>query len=303
MKTIFETPIDNSYRYKLTDYEKGEMLPLVSDTMFHTMFYNESRKQYVAYFIALALNKNYEEILKTIELSKNELDKDNYHTSNKSVDFVCTIDGEIFNIEMNNNPKKQPLERNIDYMQKLYSANMKTGSKYNYNKVIQININNFNFNGNTKEIEHFYFKNEEGKVLTDKLHIIYIYLPLIRKKLYNKEKLSKLEKLLLVANEKESEKIKEFCKGDKIMEEYRDDATDASIDYQVLGLFDREKDLERVRMLELEDARKEGHEEGLEEGIKEEKIETARRLLDKKIDIELIKEITDLSIDEIKSLQ
>lgn len=44
--------------------------------MFHTMINNENRKQYASCFFANFLNKDYEEIYKTLKFVKTELDKD-----------------------------------------------------------------------------------------------------------------------------------------------------------------------------------------------------------------------------------
>ena len=53
----------NSYELKeLKELKKGERIPIVSDTMFHVMLNNSSRKQYSAYLIALVLNLDYEKV-------------------------------------------------------------------------------------------------------------------------------------------------------------------------------------------------------------------------------------------------
>ncbi|MCI6847313.1 MAG: hypothetical protein MR835_00445 [Erysipelotrichaceae bacterium] len=44
-------------------------------------------------------------------------------------------------------------------------------------------------------------------------------------------------------------------------------------------------------------------EQGIEQGIEQNKISTAKKMLEKNIDIDSIKEITGLSLDEIKELK
>ena len=308
MKTILERLFIDSDRYKLSDYKEGEVFPIVSDVMFHTMLNNESRKQYVSYFLSLVLEKSYEDIYNGIVFSKEQLDKENYHDSKKTVDLVCTIDGKVYNVEMNNNMDIPSLERNISYMEKLYSSSMKRGNKvYHYNNVVQININNFNFEGNENEIDKFYIMNSNKEVLTNKIQIIYIYLPLIRKKLYNKEKLTLLEKLLLVFNEKESEELNQMMKGDKIMSAYRNDAYEASQDSEVLGLYDKEKEQERLEYLRLEYATEKGIEQGIEQGIQrgseQTRMEIAKNFLALDIPIEKISTATGIDIETLKNLK
>ena len=50
-------------------------------------------------------------------------------------------------------------------------------------------------------------------------------------------------------------------------------------------------------------AKEEGFEEGIKAGIKEEKIETAKRMLKQEIDIETISLITELEREEIEKLK
>ena len=129
------------------------------------------------------------------------MDKNRYHDSNQTVDFVCELEGEVYNIEMNNNTSISSLERNVSYVHELYKSKMQRGGTYNYQKTIQINLNNFSFFLNDKTMEEYQLRNEDGVILTDKIKIIFIYFPKIRKKLYNGDELTKLKKLLLVFNE------------------------------------------------------------------------------------------------------
>ena len=51
-------------------------MPMVSNSMLHAMIANENRKEYASYFLAHFLNRNYEEVYKTLELVRTENDKD-----------------------------------------------------------------------------------------------------------------------------------------------------------------------------------------------------------------------------------
>lgn len=322
MNSILERKFDLSNRYELSDYKKGEMFPAVSDTMFSTMFNNSSKKKYVSYLLSLVLNKDYDEIYNSIEFSKDKLDNDNYYDSKRSVDLVCKIEGEYYNIEMNNNNKRSMLERNIEYVSKLYSDSNKTGNDYIYNKVVQININNFSFDGYDKVFDTFNIQNSDGEILTNKIIIIYISLPNIRKKLYNKLELNELEKLLLVINEKDSDELSKLIGGNRIMKDYREDAYNSSQDEHIVGLYDREAMLERLKKIDLLEEHEEGYEEGIEEGIAqgfeqgikrgiEQGIEQGKKetmssliksMYQKNISIEMISEITNTDIKKIKRI-
>ena len=76
---------------------------------------------------------------------------------------------------MNNRSSISVLERNLDYLGKIY--------------------------GNKKVVQRFLFKEDDGSdvYFTDKIQIYNIYLPLI------KEKLSKFEEILLIFNENDKD--------------------------------------------------------------------------------------------------
>ena len=67
----------------------------------------------------------------------------------------------------------------------------------------------------------------------------------------------------------------------------------------IVGLYDKELHEEKLRITELEEPR----EKGIEIGTKRSILETARNMLKKKLDINLIAECTGLSKEEISNLK
>ena len=315
-----ERNISEEGSYKFKERYPGFKIPIVSDSMFHTMISNENRKQYVSYFFASLLNKDYDEIYNSIKFVKTELDKDIDNEGSKRVDFICKIDNEYVLLEMNNKPSRVILERNFMYAAKIYGNKVVKGAEYNYSKVISININNFYFKGLNKAIQKFVLKEERSEeVYTDKIQIYNIYLPLIKKKYYNKEELSKPEEILLIFNENDKDLLNKLSEDDIIMREYIKDATDASRDGQWAALeYDKEvhdkmiqnsmlreaneKGIETGKKLGIETGKKLGIETGKKLGIDERNLEIARNLLKKNIDINTISECTGLSLEKLKEL-
>ena len=285
--------------YKKEEYYKGYKIPIISDTMFKTMINNTDRKQYASLLISIVLKKDYKEIYDNIEFIKGTLDKEREIEKGREVDFICKVDNEYVGIEMNNNFSKSALERNISYCMDIYKSNLRRGESYSFNHVVQININNFFFKGNDQGEEEYSLKNNKGELLTDKIKIFNIYLPLIRKKYYNGEELSDLEKLMLVFNEEDNEKLSKVYEGESIMEEYVKDAKRASMEDDIVGLYDKELHEEKLRITELEEARNKGFEAGKNESI----LETARNLLEEKVNIDTISKCTGLSKEEINNLK
>lgn len=191
---------------------------------------------------------------------------------------------------MNNNTTHSQLERNISYINDLYKSKMISGHPYDYQNVLQININNFFFIGNENTIEGYKLRDKKRNILTNKITIIFIYLPKIKEKYYNKDRLTELEKLLLVFSEKGSKNLDRIMKGDKIMSEYRKGSLETSEN--------KELHLKMLHNTELQEARQ----EGMEQGRKEEKIETAKNLLKNGVSLEIVMKSTGLTEEEINRL-
>ena len=138
------------------------------------------------------------------------------------------------------------------------------------------------------------------------IKIINIYLPNIRKKYYNKEELNELDKIMLVLNEEDNNNLSKLYKGERVMEDYVKDAKRASINDDIVGLYDKELHEELLRNTELYNAEQKGLNKGLKEGkengIRENKIETAKNMLKESISIDIISKVTGLTKEEIEKL-
>lgn len=291
---MLERKTSKKNAYVKKEYTKGYKIPIISDTMFETMINNESRKKYAVLIIASVLKRDYDEIYDSIEYVKNKLDKQLDIEKGREVDFICKLKDEYIGIEMNNNYSKESYERNISYAMGIYKSKEIRGSRYSFNKVIQININNFTFENNNKEVEEYALRNEDGEYLTEKIKIINIYLPNIRKKYYNKEELNELDKVMLVLNEEDNNNLSKLYKGERVMEDYVKDAKRASINDDIVGLYDKELHEELLRNTELYNAK--------QKGIRENKIETAKNMLKESISIDIISKVTGLTKEEIEKL-
>jgi predicted transposase/invertase (TIGR01784 family) len=316
-KCTLDRKISTIGNYPLLEYYDGYKIPIVSDSMFKTMINNESRMEYICYLISALFDEDYNEVLNNTTFIKTELDKVKKEESKKTVDLLCKIKGKIINVEVNNNTSKSLLERNLAYMFSLYHGDMKEGSKYRFNNIIQVNINNFRFSGKKDVLEECYITNirklpkdiNDFDIYSNKIRIINIYLPNINKKEYNKLKL--YEKLLLIFNENDEELLNDLSEGDEIMEKYVKESKEASEKDEVIGMYNEELHKEKLRLAEIDEFRELGHEEGLKEGLekgmqqgtKKTKEETAKKMLQEGLDISIISRCTDLSIEEVEKLK
>ena len=96
-------------------------------------------------------------------------------------------------------------------------------------------------------------------------------------------------------NVKSYEEAEELAKGDKNLMSTVEMVRDFVSDPEIRSLFDRDK-------LKEESAELRGREAGIKEGKNLGIIETAKNMLKKNCDINLISEVTNLSISDIKKL-
>ena len=298
-KALLDKSVSNNMAYKLKTRHKGYRIPLVSDVMFRTMFFNETRKKYGCYLIALLLNQDFNEVFENTTLIKPTVDEEKADKSRKTVDYLCRIDGVLVNVEMNKNKTRTNLERNLDYMFRLHGGGMKIGDDDNYECCIQINVNNFAFEGKDEVLDEYMIVNLSNidEIYTNKVHIYNIYLPNIRKKDYNS--LKDYEKLLLIFNEEDDEVLDMLSEGDDIMKEYIEDSKNASEQDEVIGMYDKELNDEMLKKAEI----RENREEAFNEGALEKARETALNMLQDNLTLDTIAKYTGLSLEELNVLK
>lgn len=173
----------------------------------------------------------------------------------------------------------ETLERNIEFINRLYGSKTKIGSDYIYPKTIQFNLNNFFIEGNDKIVDKYFLQNNEKVKLTDKINIINIYVPNLMRKCYNKtnKELSDFERYLLILLEKDIDKAREIGGLDLFMKDTINEAINVS---RLEGFGESYNHI----AAEMEQEYKDGVEEGIEQG----KIETAKRMYELGIEKELI---------------
>ena len=198
--------IDKEHKYiikmkKPEEITEDYKIPILSDCFFKTMFLNEGRKKYSCLLLSYLLNIPYDKLLENLEFGKNELDKRKNISKGEKADFIAHIDDATIDIEINCNNRIEILERNIEYMDRLYSKTIKIGDKkYHYTQSILININNFAYKGKEKVKYICYLTDDDNDAITDKKIIIQIYIPNLIRKWYTSgiESLTEEEKYLLL---------------------------------------------------------------------------------------------------------
>ena len=290
---LYDYDIDKTYSIDIRgSLGINEKMSGFSDTLFKAIFQNENKLIYSALLLSYILKDfTLEEILNNLILVKNELDKTVANKKGLRSDYVALLNGTKINIELNNNSSITTLHRNMEYAFRLYSSNVKIDDKtYDYRQTIQIHLNNFAFKNNDKTIDIYTLRNDEGTNLSNKIIIVQIYVPNIRKKWYTSGigSLTELERYVLTIMEKNIQVSKKLGKGHKIMEDYIKEAVIASNDEILLEAYDKEWAL---------------RDEGVRDGIEQKELEIVCNMLKENMDTNLISKITGLSLEEIDSIK
>lgn len=232
------------------------------------------------------------EVQKEVQLETNFLE-------NKigRLDILATVnDGTKINIEMQIRDYKNTLERSLFYASSLYTSAVNRSSNYSeIPKTISIWILKFDEfeEGPFHEIARLK-RDYENMILTDKFEIHFIQLPKFRRKCKTiSSKLDewltfisfeKWEELSMIENEhvKKAEEELEYLSGDEAERRKAEILENGARDY-AFGISGARK-------------------EGLEQGEKEKSIQIAKKMLEKKMDINVISELTGLTKEEIEKL-
>jgi len=291
-----------------------ELLLCTYDCMFKSVMLDPDNVDYLVGYINMITKLPIDIIKKNIKIENIEHTIENKKDKKLKSDIIVSIGKLYINIEMNKDYYDGLFLKNSAYTHKISSSMYNVGDDFSSEfRIYQINFDNFTrFNGK-KEIYKFIMKEEDTNEILDESYINYhVDLEYIYNTCYNKSvnKLSKFERycLMLMADTKEF--ASKVSGDDKVMNKVRDKIEVLSEDEKMIGLYDAEKIAEKVKNTQIKSARNEGIKEGIEKGIKQgiekgieqEKINIVTNMLNKSLDINLISEVTGLSIEQIKNL-
>lgn len=285
---------------------ENKVVPFLFDPIFKSVLKDDGMRGILAFLISeiTGLNKNY--VMENIDFKDNELKKYRYIEKGKIADLIVYIENNIINIEANQFLNVGVIDKNNSYHYKIASESLNKLKPL----VIQINIDKKNsFN---ELITKFQLRDESGKYTLDNKFINYhINIDNVLKKEYNKEKLTRFEKILLLMVIEEKNTLRQISKNDKEMGYMVDKIEEMALNDGIVGLYDKEKAIERVNAINKMEAINEGLAKGLAEGLAKGKIEgalnakmeIAKNMINENISMDLIKKITGLKTEEIENLK
>ena len=283
-----------------------EKLKLTNDFIFKKVFGKKGNESILKDLLEAILKIK----IKKIELQAEvELERELIDDKTGVLDIEATIDDNtIIDIEMQMRNQYNMKERSLFYWAGLYYTGLKKKEEYKENKrVITINIVNFDMFKEGPYHEKIELRREYKNILlTNKLEIHFIQLSKFLKE-GQEEKDKKMWQWLTFICNKNRKEVERVMKENKEIEKANEELEYLTGDDAVRRIaFLREK-AERDYITNMSGARKAGlemgREEGRKEGEKEKTIEIAKEMLAKGIEIELIKEITKLTEEELENIK
>lgn len=308
-------------KIKITN-ENNEQVKLLSpklDIIFQALFGEIGSERITRRFLKSIIKEE----IKDINLNQNTILRREYEDDKLGIlDIVAKINGnENCNIEMQLVDTGELEERMLYYWSKLYAKEIKKGEKFDkLQKTIVILLADFELDKLRNLDYHTEWKIIDTKtkktILTDKLELHIIEIPKVKEK----EERDKL--FNLVYTMEKSKKEKETVKMENNQEEHDElldwilFLQDPSSEYIVEKATENEElkeaveklkkisqDENLIRMAEVRERKllDEGalRRTGIKEGERNAKLEIAKKMLERKIPIEMIIEITGISKEEI----
>ena len=307
---------------KVENTTNDKKLNLKNDIIFKAFFSRKGNEKFLIDFLNSILKIEISKISIQEEVNLEQLSK---KEKGGRLDIQAILnDGMIVNIEMQVRDLKNVEQRNDIYEAKTISRHFARGEDYKKaNEVISIYILNYNLFGfddyilDTVKVLNKYREYQINSISKE----YYIQLPRFRKS--NPDMNNKLNQWLAIIDDEDRGKIEMAKEKNEVIKQAEVEITYFTASEEARYLADMRDLWESDRVSELnyekEIAQREGREKGIKEGRKEGRKEArkewikegikegikiaAKKLLEKKMDIKDIEEITGLTEKEIRELK
>ena len=283
---------------KIKDDEK--FYTCKNDLAFKEVFMKEDNKDLLIAIIESVLNIK----IKDLEYLNLEKNVDNIHVRRKHFDLHVKTEKQNIHIEVNSQMKDYVRTRNISFLFDTYAHETKRGSDYS-EKILFIQINfSYGLSENSKynkgKREPFYVYTIKDQRIINFINNLVIYevdMDYIIKLWYNNKEKRNRYKYLVMMN-LQLDELKIVSNKDRMVEKYMNELKRVNEDHEFREYISAEEDNLKIENSIKKQERQEGH----DIGVKNEKVETAKRMLEKGMDKQTILDITKLSEEELNNI-
>lgn len=274
---------------------------ILNDYIFKRIFSKKGNESILKDFLIAIIDMPIKKVETKAEVS---LEKQLMENKLGRLDILAILDDNtLVNIEVQILNQHNFIDRTLYYWSGIYYNELKAGGDYTYAKrTVAINILDYELFEDGPYHEIATLRREyKNTVLTDKIEFHFIQIPKFLKENIGME--TKLEQWMHYISQKSKEGVMRAMEANKEIKKANDEYEYLTGDEEERRLaFLREKAI-RDEINNLKGSREEGRKEGRTEGRKEEKIEIAKNLIRKNIDINIISEVTGLKVEQVKKLQ
>ena len=279
-----------------------EFYQLYLDSYFKKIFANPNDTKLLKVLISEILK---EEIISVTIISP-EIIGEKIKIKRSYLDLLVELkDKTKINIEINSNPKNYTTNRNLFYLFKVMGRDLTSKDKYtDFHKYIQINLN-LNINQEETVMKYYIANIETKNKLTDKLEIINIDIEKLNEICYNEgvEGQDLFTKIMGLIGAKDKEHFDIFKKERGIVKEIMEKAKDYITDNDLVEVLDYEKMRDNREIAAKQEGFTDGFNDGFNEGIEYNTEAIAKNMLNMGLDVKVISEVTNLTIEQIEKLK
>ena len=269
------------------------------DRVFKSIFANEDDPSLLQEFLSRLLDKKIE----IIHFLKNEQPIVSVNDKTKTVDLLVKIDNEYTHLEVNTSSNLLIRTRNFNYFTNIYSRKTTRGQIYDFKtKFLHIDLN-YNMPINSDFKYSYFIQTLNGDKYIDNFKIMVFNMDKYMKYWYtnDSENIDKYKHLIML--DLEESDLKKLSIGDDFVKEFEDKITNLNNQETFQSFMSYEDDQRLLNNSYKAMAYEEGMEKGTKIGIKQNKIETAKNMLELDIEIDKIIKVTGLSLSEINDLK
>ena len=284
------------------DYLNNKFYTCRNDRVFKEIFMKEDNKDILIALLESILDIKIKD-LKYLNLEKNV---DNVKLRRKHFDFHVKTEEENIQIEVNSQMNDYVRPRNAAFLFDTYTHNVGVGEEYDEDTLfIQINFTyglgeNSKYHNSSEDgvISKYMLVDEKCKPYIHNLMLYEFDMDYFTKLWYSKDEKEKEKYKYLMMMDLGKEELKTLSVKDKVVKRYMSEIERVNEDPEFREFISAEEDNRKIE----NSLRRKYREEGLAEGRAEGHKSVAKKMLEKKISIEDIMDITGLSKEEIENL-
>ena len=297
--------------------KEGKVITPLTDRVFKALFSDKDIIGILEYMILYITNLYEEDVIGNIDIVNPYETVHNINEKEMTHDLKLRVGNNTLTLEMNRfNGKETKFRNSAHYHESIVKSLERAKSYRDIGMVIQINFD-ASITQSNKLISKIMMMDVDNHVLDSSEEGFIKYKINLHKVLeirYNEVKPSRFEKILLIMQESDKEKLKKISDGDKELKlmvkkieklsknpdlvQYIKDEKLRKIAYEMDMKESKETGYSEGR----ESGYSEGRESGYKEGLEENKVKTAKKMLEKNMDIKDISDVTGFNEEDILKL-